>query len=127
MGAANSGAATADSTADAGFAGSAFAAVFLAVRLVAFFTGTEATSGTSTASGLAAAFLTVFFAAFLAGFSADCVTTGSGVTPSTGGPAGRLAARRRVRLTVAALSSVFSTMWSYSSMAAHAQLPHVGI
>ena len=56
--------------------------------------------------------------AYSAGFSAASATTGSGVTPSTGGPAGRLAARRRVRLTVAALSSVFSTIWPYSSMTA---------
>ena len=77
---------------------------FLVAFLAAFFTGfsTEDFSGTA----FLEAFLVALLAAFFAGFSAPVSIV------AAGGPAGRLAARRRGAGAV--MSSVLSTIGSYS-------------
>ena len=88
---------------------------FLVAFLAAFFTGfsPDVLSGADFAPDVlsgadfsGAAFLVTFFAAFFAGFSAPVSIV------AAGGPAGRLAARRRGAGSV--MSSVLSTIGSYS-------------
>ena len=88
------------------------AAAFFDVRVARFagFSGAASVSGAagaSSAAGLAVAFLVVFlaaafFVAFAAGGAASVSGAGAAGAASTpaGGPAGRLAARRRTRLAV---------------------------